>query len=152
MFLDASTKFFFDSDAVLKSLDRATIRNLSKVGAFVRRRARSSIRRRKKSADAGSPPSAHSKDKFRTIKNIRFQYEPETKSVIAGPVKLNTSKAKGTKPHPELMEFGGMGVVTDDDGNDSFVSYEAHPFMGPALEEEVAAGTIADVWEDSMFG
>ena len=50
---------FFDRDAVLKATDKAQRMALSKFGAFVRTRARSSIRKRKGVAPAGSPPSSH---------------------------------------------------------------------------------------------
>ena len=42
------TQLFFDSKKVRRSVDRATRRVLSRFGSFVRRTARSSIRKRKK--------------------------------------------------------------------------------------------------------
>jgi len=53
-------QLFFDSPKVVRAVDRTTRRVLSKFGAFVRRTARSSIRKRKRISEPGSPPSSHS--------------------------------------------------------------------------------------------
>lgn len=58
--LEAAKGNFFDRKAVLAAVDKATLRVLSKFGAFVRRRAKSSIRKRKKASPPGQPPSSHS--------------------------------------------------------------------------------------------
>jgi hypothetical protein len=93
---------FFDRAAVINAMDAKTRRVLSRFGAFVRRRDRSSQRRRKKVSDPGSPPSAH----VGLIKEMTyFAWEPESKSVIVGPAFLN-------RPQPGvlvLIEKGGDG-------------------------------------------
>jgi len=50
-------QLFFDREAVTSRVDPATRKVLSKFGAFVRRTAKGSIRRRRKAAPPGSPPS-----------------------------------------------------------------------------------------------
>ena len=52
-------KLFFDRQAVTSRMDPAKRKVLSKFGAFVRRTAKGSIRRRKKPAPPESPPSSH---------------------------------------------------------------------------------------------
>ena len=68
--------FFFDRQAVKGRMTKANRKALSKAGAFIRRRARSSLRRRKKSSEPGRPPSVHTSDRVATLKNILFAYEP----------------------------------------------------------------------------
>ena len=48
-------QLFFDREAVTSRVDPATRKVLSKFGAFVRRTAKGSIRRRRKAAPPGSP-------------------------------------------------------------------------------------------------
>lgn len=78
---------FFDRPKVIASLKKAKRKALSKAGAFVRRRARSSMRRRKSASPAGSPPSAHSNGN--SLKTILFAFQPQSESTIVGPVQFN---------------------------------------------------------------
>ena len=80
------THLFFDKPGVVAMVERKERKALSRVGAFIRRRARSSIRRRKKVSQPGDPPSAHSRSATATLKNIQFYYDKDAKSVIVGPV------------------------------------------------------------------
>lgn len=149
--LDISAKVIMTQEKLLKSLDRAELKTLKRVGALVRRRMRSSLRRRKKVAAAGKPPSIHSKHKFLSLKNIRFAVDGKNKSVIVGPIKLRNSKAKGRNTVPEILEFGKTGVVTDDKGNEHAVKYDKFPFAGPALDAELAEGSLLESMEDSLL-
>jgi hypothetical protein len=104
---------FFDRPKVLAALDRAKRKQLSKAGAFIRRRARSSMRRRKGVSAAGSPPSAHSPDP--SLKTIFFAYDSRRDTVVVGPVKLN-QKISAVKPDltvPSLMERGGTATIRE---------------------------------------
>lgn len=114
---------FFDKEKVIKASDAQTRRALSRIGAIVRRSGRQSIRRRKKASRPGEPPSARSKDRVRTPKNIRFAFDRATHSVLVGMVKLPGSKHNV----PELLEHGGVGPVGHQ---------KARPTMGPALKRE----------------
>lgn len=135
-------KLFFDQRAVIRAMDAKERRALIRVGSFIRRRARSSLRRRKKASAAGSPPSVHSRDKFATLKNILFAYDPGAKSVIVGPVGLTRKRISGSvRTVPALMEFGGTATQ-----NHRRRKYPARSFMGPALEAEERAGTILDAF------
>jgi len=70
------TTMFFDSKKVVSATDRATRRVLSRFGAFVRRTAKQSIRKRKKVSQAGNPPSSHTGllKKFIYLAHPRIEY------------------------------------------------------------------------------
>ncbi|MEM9108608.1 MAG: hypothetical protein AAGC72_01135 [Planctomycetota bacterium] len=119
--IDTST--FFDRDKVLDKLDRDERRLLSRAGAFVRRRARSSIRKRKGISKSGKPPASHT---GQYKKSILFGYEKSSRSVVIGP-----SASFGGSEVPELLEFGGSAKR-----GGRTVNYDARPHMGPALEAE----------------
>ena len=142
---------FFDRKLVQQELGKKNAAALSKFGAFVRKRARSSMRRRKKASAPGSPPSAHSTDAVATLKNILFAYDRKNQSVVIGPVKLNG--AQGSVP--ALHEFGGQKSVREMLVGREWqpvagrrasagrpmrrrqATYPARPFMGPAMVAEL---------------
>lgn len=120
---------FFDSELVKRSMDAATRRALSKFGAFVRTRAKTSIRKRKAISAPGSPPSSHT-GKLR--KSIFFSYDKAAKSVVVGPLRHGKNAA-------ELLEHGG--------GSEGKY-YRARPFMGPAFQRELP--NAPKLFKDSM--
>lgn len=131
------TKMFFDKKAVTSKTDRATRKVLSRFGAFVRRTARQSIRKRKKPAPPGSPPSSH----IGLLKKfIFFGYDPRNESVVIGPVRLDQ---KGRGEAPRLLEHGGIGAA-----GKKRVRYRPRPFMLPAFEKEQP--TLPAMWRDSI--
>ena len=101
-------RFFFDRKAVADIVGKKAAKNLSKAGAFVRTKARQSMRRRKKASAPGSPPSAHSKDAKATLKNIQFAFDPARLSIFVGPELLNV---KYPVPVPGLLERGGTTTL-----------------------------------------
>lgn len=121
------TRYFFDSPAVLRAMDRATRRVQSRQGAFIRQRARTSIRRRKKSSPAGQPPSAHVAG---GIKLIFFSWDPATESTVVGPV-----PTAGTAVAPGLLERGGEARRQTRSGAVR-LHYRGNPFMAPAERAE----------------
>lgn len=131
------TKMFFDKKAVTSKTDRATRKVLSRFGAFVRRTAKSSIRKRKSVAPPGSPPSSH----IGLLKKfIFFGYEPVQRSVVIGPVRLSQ---KGRGEAPALLEHGGTGKVQK-----KSVRYKPRPYMGPAFDKEQPK--LPAMWRDSV--
>lgn len=161
---------FFDREKVIDRAGRDTARRLSKAGAFVRRRARSKLRRRKRTSAPGEPPSVHSKNRIASIKNILFALQTDDEAVVIGPVALNQSNLVSSAPGvtiPGLLELGGTATIQEERwiGSEKWrrrdlrrltsprkeyrsrrARYAARPFMGPSLEEEVAAGTIINLW------
>jgi len=135
------TKLFFDKKAVRDKVDAGTRRVLSKFGAFVRRTARRSIRKRKKASHPGQPPSSH----IGLLKKfIFFGYDPRKDSVIIGPVRL-TKKGRGEAP--SLLEYGGATTLKRD-GKRRRARVRRRPFMGPAFEKEEPK--LPAMWRDSV--
>jgi hypothetical protein len=123
--VDIKFSQFFDRAAVIEKVEDGTKSVLAKAGAFVRTRAKSSIRSRKKPATPGTPPSSHTG----ILKNlILFGYEPATESVVIGPKLFRSANPTG----PELLEYGGNGKTLA--GKPAI--YQKFPFMEPALEAE----------------
>lgn len=142
-------QFFFERQIVIDAVGRAGAKNLSKAGSFIRRSARSSLRRRKKVAPPGEPPSVHSQDRVATLKNIWFVFDPGQRSVVIGPLKLNGSKLQGSNRAtvPSLHELGGAAVVSSRKRKRR-AKYAPRPFMGPAMERELPK--FAGLWANSV--
>lgn len=160
---------FFDRKLVENQLRRDEHRKLWKIGRFLRTRSRAMLRRRKRVSKPGQSPSVRASSRqFATLKNILYYYDADTRSVIIGPRFVN-----GTRPVnsnavsvPQLLELGGHQQIEEyispDDGEWSVgvtpgrrrafetrkrvARYEPRPFMGPALDKEIAAGTLAGLY------
>lgn len=145
---------FFDRPKVQRAVDRARRRALSKAGAFIRQRARTSMRRRRGSSEPGSPPHAHEGSLRRLL---FFAYDPSADSVVVGPVGFRRSDA------PNTLEFGGAATVTrrrtrPRSGGKRVVEslpggrvrIEARPYMGPALRKELP--NLPKSWASSVRG
>jgi len=144
MFGFVTRETFFDRKAVRSAVDRATRRVLSRFGAFVRRAAKSSIRKRKAVSEPGSPPSSHV---GLLRKLIYFGYDAGRKSVVIGPQRLN--QKVGDAPH--ALEYGGTSTVVEGlRGRRRMrrVRIRARPYMGPAFEQEKSR--LAAMWRDSV--
>lgn len=160
---------FFDRAAVKNRMTKANRKALSKAGAFIRRRARSSLRRRKKQSPPGQPPSAHTSDRVASLKNILFAYEPNSESLVVGPVKLNRKALLGPQlggaTVPQVHEFGATVKIREVKVGKGWRSgvrrvrpgqpirvraavYAERPFMGPALDAE--KDHIPDAWAGSV--
>lgn len=125
---------FFDRPKVQRAIDRANRRNLSRAGAFVRQRMKTSILKSKQVARPGEPPSSHSGELRRFL---FFAYDFSTRSVVVGPEKIGK---KGNVP--ALLEQGGRGP----NGRE----YAPHPYAEPALEAE--RGNFPEIWRNSIRG
>ncbi len=121
------------------AVDAGTRRVLSRFGAFVRTRARTSIRKKKGTSPPGSPPHSHV---GLLRKFILFAYDPQRKSVVIGP-----TLTKESSPAPRLLEHGGDAVI-EDRGKARHVRYRRRPFMQPALEAEKPK--LSALWRDSV--
>jgi hypothetical protein len=132
--------WFFDRSHVLNAMGKETARVMSKFGAFVRRDAKGSIRRRKRASAPGQPPSSHT-GLLRDF--IFFASDTLAKSVVIGPARLN-----GRGIAPALLEYGGkrvdiarlITVKTKGGGTRQVTipagtrSYAPRPFMQPAFD------------------
>jgi len=106
-------QMFFDRKAVTGAVDRVARKVLSRFGAFVRRGAKSSIRKRKRVSAPGEPPSSHTGLLKRFI---FFGYDRQRRSVVMGPQRLNLpGRQAGQKigDAPEALEQGGFSTVIE---------------------------------------
>lgn len=136
----SATGGFFDRKKVINAVDRVTRRVLSRFGAFVRRTAKQSIRKRKKSAAADRPPSSHEG----TLKRlIFFAYNRSRDSVVIGP----TQSGRGDVPR--LLEEGGIIRRRDPrTGRSKMLRYKPHPYMKPALDKELPG--LPAMWRNAV--
>lgn len=145
MRVNQAKSLFFDRDLVIRKTNIAERKVLSKFGAFVRRTARSSIRKRKRPSSPGMPPSGHGQELLKRF--IFFVYEPARHSVIIGPARLNKIGNA-----PEALEYGGASVVMlpriGQPLEKRSVMIGARPYMRPAFEKEKA--TMPPHWENSI--
>jgi hypothetical protein len=137
----AAKGMFFDRALVKSKVDTATRKRLSKFGAYVRRTARQSIRKRKRSSSPGQPPSSHTG----LLKQfIYFGCDENRRSVVIGPVTL-ARKASGI---PEVLEYGGKVTTPWGKARGKTVAIEARPFMGPAFDKEI--DKASSLWANSI--
>jgi hypothetical protein len=142
MKLKVAKEGFFDREKVKRAIDVATRKNLSKFGAFVWRKSRSSIRKRKKASPPGKPPSGHDAELLK--KFIFFVYEDKRKSVIIGPTRLNKIGNA-----PEALEYGGQSEVFDKKKlNTKPIEIEERPYMRPAFED--TKKKLPEIWKNSI--
>lgn len=145
--LSQTKRSFLDRPAVLRYMDERTRRYLTRLGGFVRKTARRSMRRRKTGdpSPPGEPPRART-GLIRSL--IFFSFDPSRRSVVVGPTRLNSRAGDGSVP--ELHEYGGavtrhLIVIEDEQGKVRFrtdsdapavrVRYPARPYMQPAFDE-----------------
>lgn len=138
--LKAAKAGFFDRDAVTKAVDRTTRRVLSKFGAFVRTRSRTSIRKRKGISPPGKPPHSHT-GLLRDL--IFFSYDQDRQSVVIGPVRLG----RGTGEAPAALEYGGRSTIRRR-GKSVRVTIGPRPYMQPAFDAELPG--LPALWKDSI--
>lgn len=149
--IDQAKGMFFDSSKVIRAVDRATRRVLSKFGAYVRTAAKSSIRKRKGASEPGKPPSSHT---GLLKRYLYFGYEPDRQSVVIGPARMNVKSGS----IPETLEYGGTTTIRSgryrtNEGKRRFkstrrVQIAARPFMQPALQQELPK--LPAMWRDSV--
>lgn len=135
---------FFDRAAVASHIDPKKRKFLSKFGAFVRTRAKRSIKPGGKSniiSDPGEPPRSHDGS---LRKNIFFAYEASSENVVIGPIVL---PGKIGAEALEALEFSGETVIerlSRGKRKRERVNIEARPFMTPAFEAEKS--NISTIW------
>ena len=115
---------FFDNPAIIRRLDVANRRALSKAGAFVRRAAISRLRRRKRPSLPGESPSVHSTDPIANLRFILFGFDGRD-SVIIGPVGLNQKQYLNGKLS-SVVDFAGRFVNVTHDANGQLKTITSH--------------------------
>jgi hypothetical protein len=156
-----SKKGFFDREAVIRAVDKATLDRLSRFGAFVRQTAKKSmlsapppygkvVRDRKSGAPVhlpngqiktrlifrysrpGDPPYAR---RGFIKRDITFDFDFQRRSVVIGPTLLpgwpNSTVLR-------LHEKGGTVAYKNKKGRQVTKKYPARPYMQPAFDKELA--------------
>jgi hypothetical protein len=136
------------------------------------RRAPKARHGKRRHARPGSPPLVHSNDSFATLRNILFYLDRDWETVIIGPRAVKSLKLKNASKDyvPGLLELGGTSTISQTlmPSSGEWVTidpkygkekgyeqrtvkarYKKFPFMGPALEAERKAGTLAGLWASS---
>ena len=160
-FVDMKIKaLFFDRPKVQRAVKSARRRALSKTGAFIRQRAKTSMRKVGKRARAkatpgslvsrpGQPPLAHEGSLRRLL---FFAYDPNFQSVVVGPLAFRAGTA------PATLEYGGEVVINRRrrrrDGQVTRYRSRARilprPYMAPALQKEIPG--MPEAWRNSIKG
>lgn len=154
-------ELWFDSDKVLRSVDRATRSVLGRFGSYVRREAKKLIkpagkraytkagkagtRRGILHAAPGKPPKSHT---GLLRKGIFYSYDRESRSVVIGPVPL---AGRGQAEVPLLLEEGGTAVREHwrRGRKEKYMArYAPHPYMGPALKAKLPQ--LEQLWANSV--
>lgn len=130
---------FFDRAKVINAVSKAERKVLSKTGAFVRQRARTSIRKRKGISKPGSPPFSHV---GLLRRGILFAWDDASRTVVIGPALL-----RPTSRVPHVLEYGGTSLI-ESFGKRKPAKVRARPFMGPALQAELSQ--MPEAWRNSV--
>jgi hypothetical protein len=139
MTFQAAKQGFFDRAKVKKAVDAGTWRVLSKFGAYVRRKAKKSIHKRKGASPPGRPPHSHV---GLLRKLILFAYDPQRKSVVIGPTLIRAGSEA-----PRLLEHGGE-TIRRTKTKTRRLRYRPRPFMGPAFV--VVLKQLEPLWKGSI--
>lgn len=143
----AFKKTFFDSKAVTDKVPPAIKKALSKMGAFVRQRAKSSLKYGKGASKPGRPPTVHKSNRFTRASKVKgkavrrpasplrellfFGYDAARQSVVIGPA-LGGAKSGA----PRTLEEGGAATIKVF-GRKVRASIAPRPTMGPAFRAEL---------------
>lgn len=120
---------FFNTREVEDATTKAERKVLSRFGAYTRRDAKRSMRRRKKGpSEEGKPPRVVTGLLKRFI---FFSYDRFLQSVVTGPAKLTGFEGAGEAP--EKLESGDLN----------------RPFMDPAFQRQLTQH-MPDMWKDSI--
>ena len=167
-------RIVLETQKIQRAVDSETKKPIIKSLAFLRRRMRSQLRRRKRASRPGQPASVHSTDPVATLKRIFFAYDDRTKSGIVGPVKLSTvANRRNGEPLPGLLEVGGtvhipegaFTVAQDRGSRGRFTEkrlvrakkakrlrISARPNAAIALSKANEAGEIISPWSNVVTG
>lgn len=125
-------RLFFDRAKVIAMIGKKNAAAMSRVGAFIRRRAQTRILlRRKGPSTPGSPPHVHAPagEKFKTLRNIHFEYHKYMEQLVVGPHRVATKGNRAVlaagNTVPQVLEFGGGVQIKEEKPEDTpNVTYE----------------------------
>jgi hypothetical protein len=135
----AAQQSILDQQKIVDRMDRASRRALYRFGAFVRQRAKTSLRPRKAASPPGQPPSSHTgliRD------HILFAVEG-TKNVVIGPMFLRRQSDTALS----ALEHGGTTTIMRH-GRPKEITLAARPFMRPAFDKEIKRAP--KLWQNTL--
>lgn len=145
---------FFDRKKVIKAVDEATRKVLSKFGAFVRTSMKSSIRKAKGPSQPGKPPHSH----YGLLKDlIYFGFDTKTRSVVIGPETAGKKNDAFKKKPPHILEHGGptimenwalSGAERKKYPKGKKIVIKKRPYANPALEKNI--DLLPPMWRNSV--
>lgn len=145
--LQAVKASILESQKIMQSMHRAGERAFVRFGAFVRTRAKTSMKYSKNVSEPGNPPRAHS-GLIRDF--LFFAVESHASNVVIGPMLLNATRSKTTLT---ALEHGGLSLIfqratRNRPASSKPIMVEARPFMQPAFETELERAPY--LWENSL--
>lgn len=135
---------FLDKALIEGKIDRATFVVMNRIGAYIKRTARNSIRKpnKRKTYTPGLPPRNRTgKLKYR----IFYHWDPIKRSVIVGPEYMPRMPKNPTIP--EVLEYGGVKRGYSKRNKKPYLAvYPAYPYMRPAAARELPK--LPRMWRD----
>lgn len=114
-----TTNFAFDRLAVMKSIDEARERAGMKIGAFVRRSAKTKLNKSGRRNGPSKPGEAPRKHRGDLRELVTFGLDQATKKVVVGPLPFNAvyfgddgRPVRGTVP--SVLEYGGSISIAEE--------------------------------------
>lgn len=146
MTLGVLMRLMFDPQKVMGPLDKVTEKNLFKLGANVRQRARRILKYGQGSSLPGQPPIVHrirrrgySQPSSPVRDFLLFDVDPGKMEVVIGP-KLISGRTGAVRK----LEHGG--TATTKQGKNIVI--EPRPFMAPSFKAETMG--VANYWKGSI--
>lgn len=124
------TRLEFDEKSLLAKVAKASIDVLRRMGAYVRKVARSKVKISPNPSPVGSPPNSRN---GLLKRSILFGVEKQRQSVVIGPSEAIIGTAASAH------EFGGAYKKE---------RYPKRPLMGPSLKESMPH--LAKFWQDAV--
>ena len=159
--VDRQKSFFFDRFEWQGILNDGEFKALRRIGGWIRKTAKRSMRRRRKVSKPGKPPSVWAGD---LKEKLFFHYQPgsatEENSVVVGPSYFPRAHRKiahlSQQTIPRTLELGGTETFRNvrpgpPVGGNQLVTQRtikilARPYMNPALEKAIQRGVIRDAF------
>lgn len=151
--------FFFDRQAVISAVDKASRKVFARSGALVRAIARKSMRRVRPDAPP-APPGSPPRSRKGLLKRFMFYvFDPSSKTVVVGPALLPRMRRRDLTI-PQLHEHGGetRAVIREirwEKGRRRRVEtrkrklrFPRRPYMEPALAK--ARPQLPQFWKDVL--
>lgn len=152
---------FLDMRKVQAAVDKTVPKTLMKFGAFVWKRARTSLKYGERPSRVGSPPTVHRTMTRKKInrkgvltnqsvsplrESVLFAFDAAKTSVVIGAARLPGKRNQA----PKALEYGGESLikVIGGHGKTKSATIRRHPFMQPAFQAELPG--FAQLWANSV--